>query len=307
MTHVSYVQGQAQQANAATTMDLTLLGGAVSLNGLSWSATQSTGAADVATATFSMTSVTIAGKTTAIATPANLAAAFTAVNKVLSVAGLTLLPPVQSTDSVTGAVAISPLRLQVLGTSLTNTVLGALNSTETALEQQIGKILDANDSACFKVLASYVGDAELVAGIVEGILAGGGEIDLDLGGASADTEAAPNYSNPLGTGAAAPIGGAGGLTVPSLGGGPSSLPAESSGPGAPSAPTTTSAPPPASTASTGPLGLVHCVTSSPAGRPGCWSGAATWGAIALLVVGSSLLAADFIRSRRRLSRPKETL
>jgi hypothetical protein len=305
MAHVSYTANQAQQANATTTMTVALLGGVVSLNGLSWSVTQDTGLSDVATATFSMTSVTIAGKTTPIATPAELAAAFTTVNKVLAVAGLSLVPPAASTDAVTGAVTIGPLRLQVLGTSLTNTVLGALNPTETTLEQQIGKILGANDSACFKVLAGYVGDSELVAGLVEGILAGGGVIDLDLGGANADTEAAPNYTNPLGAGITALGGSGSGQSLPSLGSASSSfLP----GPGgaAATAPTT-AAPKHTSTAATGPLALVHCVTSSPADRPGCWSGAATWGAVALLVVGGSLFAADVIRSRRRLNRPKETL
>jgi hypothetical protein len=311
--HVNYVSGQAQQANAATTMSVSLLGGTITLNGLNWSATQTTGQSDVATATFSMTSVTIAGKTTTIATPAQLATAFTSVNKLLSVFGLTLVAPTQSTDPVTGTVTISPLRLNVEGTAVTNTVLGALNTTETALEQQIGKVLSANNTACFKVIASYVGDAELVAGIVEGILAGGGFIDLDLGGASADTEAAPNFTNPLDTAASTSSGDLGGsASLPSLGSGTSGL-----GGGLTPGPGGTATTPPATSSGTVPshaatpssesLALVHCVTSSPANRPGCWSGAATWGAAALLVVGGVLFAADIVRSRRRLSRPKETL
>jgi hypothetical protein len=311
--HVNYISGQAQQANAATTMTVSLLGGAITLNGLNWSATQVTGQGAAATAIFSMTSVTIAGATTAIATPAQLATAFTTVNKLLAVFGLTLVAPTQSTDPVTGTVTISPLRLNIEGTAVTNTVLGALNTTETALEQQIGKVLSANNSACFKVIASYVGDGELVAGIVEGILAGGGFINLDLGGASADTEAAPNFTNPLDV-AAATSGGdaAGDQSLPSLGsaigafgggaftpgpGGTATTPAATGGTAAPHT----------STSSSDSLALVHCVTSSPANRPGCWSGAATWGAAALLVVGGSLFAADIVRSRRRLSRPKETL
>jgi hypothetical protein len=309
--HVNYVSGQAQQATSATTMTISLLGGAVSLNGLTWSATQATGQSDVATATFSMTSVTIAGKTTATATPAELATAFTAVNKVLAVAGLTLEPPVQSTDTVTGTVTISPLRLDVMGTALTNTVLGSLNATETTLEQQIGKVLDANNSACFKVIAGYVGSSELVAGIVEGIMAGGGFIDLDLGGASADTEAAPNFTNPLDTGSSL----SGGDTPidqgsPSLGSGTTPFGGGSFTPGpggTVTTPATGTGTPHAAAPASQPLALVHCVTSSPADRPGCWSGAATWGAAALLVVGGSLFAADIVRSRRRLRRPKETL
>jgi hypothetical protein len=314
-SHVNYVANQSQQATADTTMTITLLGGLVVLNGLSWSATQDTGQNDVATATFSMTSVTIAGKTTAIVTPADLTTAFASINKVLGVLGLTLIQPAETTDATTGTVTMGPLRLQVLGTAITNTVLGSLNSTETTLEEAIGKVLNANDSACFVVIAGYIGSAELVAGIVEGILAGGGVIDLDLGGASADTQPAPNFVDPLGAAESAASSSSdndnsqtlpGFSTGSSIGGG-SFLPSTGSSITPPTSAPAATVVPHSTTALSQSFGPLHCVSSSPSNRPGCWSGAATWGAASLLVIGGSLFAADIVRSRRRLSRPKETL
>jgi hypothetical protein len=234
-------------------------------------------------------------------------------NKGLAAAGLSLTQPEESTDSVTGTVTISPLELRIVGTAITNAVLGSLNSTETALEEEIGKVLAAGgSSACVVVLASYVGDAELVAGIVEGILAGGGFVDLDLGGANADTQAAPDFTNPLG---ATSSGDTLGQSLPSFGGvtgtGSGSFSYGSGGTSSSSVPavvpTTPTAPAHQLAAAAQPVALVHCVTSSPAGHPGCWSGAATVGAAALLVVGGALFAADIVRSRRRLIRPKETI
>jgi hypothetical protein len=316
VSHVSYVSGKDQEADAATTMTVSLLGGLVTLNGLSWAANQETGATSAASGTFSMTSLTVAGKSTAIATPAELASALAVANKVLVTFGLTLTQPVESTDPVTGTVTIGPLRLQVEGTAITNTVLGALNPTETTVEEQIGKVLATGDEACIKVIESYVGDAELVAGIVEGILAGGGFIDLELGGASADTEDAPNFVNPLDVLGGNSSGNASGQLPSAYGGlatGANGLfdagggdigasPATSGG-----ATTSTSAPAQSSAPATQSATLVRCVTSSPSGRPGCWSGAATVGAAALLVVGGVLFVADVTRSRRRLIRPKETI
>jgi hypothetical protein len=314
VAHADYVADQDQQADASTTMSLSLLGGLVTLNGLVWTAHQETGATDAATATFSMTSITASGHTTPIASPSQLALALPFVNKLLGVAGLTLTLPVESTDPVTGTVTMGPLQLQLVGTALTNTVLDSLNSTETTLEEEIGKALDAGNSACFKVIASYVGDTELIGGIVEGIMAGGGVVDLDLGGASADTEVAPNYANPLGSSGATiglsnpslPSTGIG--TAPATGtfGQGTGLVGGDISPSGSGTPAAASGHPAGSTALAAASGPVQCVSTSPSGH-GCWSGAATVGAAVLLALGGALLVADVVRSRRRILRPKETL
>jgi len=306
--HVSYAGGKDQEADAATTMAVSLVGGLVTLNGLSWAAHQVMGDGATSTATFSMTSATVAGQTIDIVNPAQLPSVIALANKVLTGNGLTLTLPAKSTDAVTDTVTIGPLRLAMTGTVVTNTVLGALNPTETTLVLEIGKLLAADSNAEFQTIASYVGDAELVGGIVLGILAGGGVIDLDLGGASVDTEAAPQFVNPLAaSGAQAP---------PSQ---PSSSAVVQPGvtPSGSSVVTTGGTPPlvipghevatatPSSTALF--TSLRRCVTTSPSGHPGCWSGAAPLGAALLLVIGGVLFASDIVRSRRRLIRPKEIL
>jgi hypothetical protein len=315
-TQVNYASGQDQKADATATISIALLGGLISLNGLTWTATQESGSTDESSATFSMNSVTVAGKTTEIDNASQLALAFTAVNKALQSDGIALSPPVESTDSVTGTVGISPLQLQLTGNTITNTVLGQLNPTETTVEQEIGKALAAGNGACLVTIAGYVGDAVLVAGIVEGIMAGGGVVDLQIGGASADTEAAPNYTNPLDASGSALGGSTSGQLVPPFGSGSGSTQGsvDSIGAGTSTAPNTQSggatnsvAPPQHSTSITAPVALVRCVTSSPSGRPGCWSGAATVAAAILLVAGGTLFATDFVRGRRKLIRPKETI
>jgi hypothetical protein len=310
-SHVAYASGQNQEADASTVMTVSLLNGAITLNGLTWTANQEMGANSAANATFTMASITVAGKTTTLAGPAQLASTIASANKLLHVAGLTITLPTMSTDTVTGTVTMSSLQLDVVGTSITNTVLGALNGTETTVEQDIGKLLDAGNSACLKVVEGFVGDGELVAGIVEGILAGGGAIDLNLGGASADTEVAPNFVNPLGSASASsanssallPSSGSAPTFGGSFGGGSSTITSPTSAAGtAPASPTAPSVAPVAQ----GSVSF-HCETSSPSGHPGCWPGAATVGAAVLLGVGAALFVADIVRSRRRLSRPKETL
>ncbi|HEX3795597.1 MAG TPA: hypothetical protein VHV57_13980 [Acidimicrobiales bacterium] len=308
VAHVKYDSGQDQEADATSTVSISLLGGAVTLNGLTWTANELSGSTDTAAASFSMTSVTVAGKTTKIASAADLAPVITLVNKVLAIAGITLIEPVESTDSVTGTVAISPLELELTGTALTNTVLDKLNNTETTVEKAISKALEAGNVACLTSIAGYLGDGELIAGIVEGIMAGGGVIDLDIGGASADTADAPNFVDPLTDGSSASADA--GQSLPSQGlgsdsgfdsGGLSSAPSTTVASG-----TTGHGDQPQASASA-PAALVRCVSSSPAARPGCWSGAAPVAAGVLLILGGLLFAADIVRSRRKLIRPKETL
>jgi hypothetical protein len=314
--HVAYASGQQQEADANSTMSVALLGGLVTLDGLTWTANQQSGSKNAATASFTMAAVTIAGKTTAIVGPTALTSTVSLVNKVLAAVGLSLTLPTQSTSSVTGAITMSPLQIQLTGTALVATVLSHLTTTQTTVEKAIAKALASFNNACLESVAGVIGTGELLASIVEGILAGGGVIDLQLGGASADTQAAPNFVDPLG-GTGSDSGGTD--LTPS---GPSTLGIGSgvtgglgngfgNGAGATTAPSTSAA---SAATPTGhpqslgtPVALVHCVSSSPANRPSCWSGAATVAAAVLLIAGGSLFAADFVRSRRKLTRPKETL
>jgi hypothetical protein len=308
-TQAEYTAGQDQSADASTTMSLRLLGGLVAFNGLSWEAQQDIGTHATATTSFTMTSMTIAGSTTPTADPDELSSAISSANTVLSPFGLMVTLPTSSTNPVTGTIAISPLQIQLTGNEVSDTVLQQLNGSEATLEQNIAAALEGTGNACIESLAAEAGSAELVAGVLEGIMAGGGVIDLQLGGASAQTAAAPDYANPLG--ASAPVGGGLGQNQPESS--PTSTPGSTlattgdSGTATTTPPTTGLAPAaaaPSQPSSVNPAVLIRCVTTSPAGRPGCSSGAATIAATALLAVGSGLYAADVIRSRRKFIRPR---
>jgi hypothetical protein len=309
---VAYASGKYQDATATTTLDLSLAGGLVDVQGLQWTATDNTGKSKNASADFEIGSVKIAGVTTKIVSAAQLSALVPTINKVLAVQGLTLVLPKMSTSSVTGAVTMGPLRLAIRGTSLTNKILTSLSAPQSSLEKQIAAVINGTGNACISSIAADVGVGELVAGIVEGILAGGGVIDLDLGGANAVTEAAPNYKNPF----AGESGAKGGQTSGGHAGTPNTLktttgsgtPAIPAAPGVGSAPTSGAAQPAeVATGLSTPSGVLHCVTTSPAARPSCWGGAAPLAAGGLLVLGGGLFAIDAVRSRRRITRPRETL
>jgi hypothetical protein len=311
VSNVNYYSGQYQEADAHTTIGLSLLNGLISLNGLTWTASQSDGTQSASTATFSVGSITASGQTTTITNSSQLAPAIAFANKDLGPLGITIILPTESTDSVTGAVTIGPLVLQLAGTSLFNTVLHALNPAQQQAEDEIASVLEKTGNACIASLATYLGVGELVAGIVEGIMAGAGTIDLQIGGASADTQVAADYSNPLD--ASNPVASA-------SGGNPTDLPASSfpngSSLGTNTGPvsSSTAATPPAQASSASSSGsiqssstLVHCISTSPSDRPGCSSGDGTIALGVLLLGAGVLFAADFVRSRRRLARPKETL
>jgi hypothetical protein len=303
-TQVAYVSGEEQSADAHTAMNVTLVGGLVMLDGLSWTASQHTGNQNVSSGTFTVTSLTIAGMSMPVGTPTQLAASISSVNHALVAFGISVDLPTESTDQTTGTVTVSPLRLQLAGSTLSNAILGKLLPTAGTLETAINKALATN--GCLSFAAS---SGELVGGVVLGILGGSGEVDLDIGGVSADTQAAVSFANPLGQGATSPLGV--GSSVASAG---SSVPAETStGPGAVNfsgQATTTTQPIPTSSepaVALGRSGPVRCVTTSPSGGPGCWRGVATDTSGALLVGGLALLALDFRQSRRRrFLRPKES-
>jgi hypothetical protein len=309
VSSVNYASGQYQLADAQTTLGLSLLNGLVTLNGLTWDASQRLGTQSSSTATFSMTSITVSGKTTAITNATQLAPVIAAANKVLGAAGITISLPTESTDSVTGAITIGPLQLQLAGTALFNTVLHQLNATQQQAEDEIAAVLEKTGNACIDSLAADLGVGELVAGIVEGIMAGAGTIDLQLGGASADTQVAPDFTNPLD--ALNPLGGGSNDISSSLPGssfGSGSSLGTSVGSGSSNAAGTPSkSSGSASSQIISTTTLVKCVSSSASEKPGCSSGRGTIALGVLLLGAGVLFAADFVRSRRRLARPKETL
>lgn len=125
--------------------------------------------------------------------------------------------------------------------------------------------------------------APLLLAVLAGALGGTGEIQLNLGGVLTSLE--DTYYPPLSFGGAN-FGFSGGNQV--SGDTVSALPA---------APTITKRPAPVLSASS--TSTQKCQTTSPAGRPGCWIGAAPFGIAVALIFSGGLLALDERARRRR--------
>jgi hypothetical protein len=72
--------------------------------------------------------------------------------------------------------------------------------------------------------------------------------------------------------------------------------------------TPTTVPPQSVSAGSGSLSsATHCTTTSPAGHPGCWSGAAEVVGLVAVVGGGALFLADLTKSRRSRRRAQEAM
>jgi len=196
-THTSIDNGTTRTATAtADIKQISLAGGAVVLGGLHWAATQQTGGATTATGTFSVGSLTVDG------TPVDLSqvgsaltpqSVFSIINTALTPVGINLQWPSQTTLD-DGTVQISPLIIGIDNNELGQQVIGAnQNSVQPVREALVNALLSANCNLADAILVSDVG---------VGVLAGGGNLNLELGGASAMTNALA-ASSPFGPGSSA--------------------------------------------------------------------------------------------------------
>ncbi len=302
--HASIDNGATRTATASSNVaSISLAHGAVQLGGLQWTATQQTGATTTSTGTFSIGSLTVAGvkmdlsKLTSTGT-FNPQTIFTIVNTALSPVGLNIQWPAESTLP-DGTVQISPLSVGIDNNTLGQEIIGSnLGQVQTVRGALVDALLNAN---CNFANAILIGDIGI------GVLAGGGNLNVLLGGASAETNDQAETS-PFGSGAlsSAPAAapslasgntGAGGLGGVSLTG--------SSGAGLGTAGTT------GTTGTTGSgnsgtkesLGAITkttaCISLGPSGG-GCSTGnvAVPIGLAALAVV-VALFVWDYLRQRRR--------
>ena len=106
------VGGATRQAVGSSTIaSVSLLGGLVSLNGLKWTATDSTGAQPVQAGSFTIGSISIGGSLISI--PADgLVGVLTTVNKLLASTGLHITLPAQQVGS-DGSVQETPLSIGI--------------------------------------------------------------------------------------------------------------------------------------------------------------------------------------------------
>jgi hypothetical protein len=290
---------------------ISLASGTVVLGGLQWTATQQSGGTTTSTGTFSIGSLTVAGvpvDLSSLSSAGNPQSVLSVINTALAPIGLNMQWPAQTTLS-DGTVQISPLVIGIDNNALGQQVVGANeNSVQPVREALVNALLSAN---CNFATPLTVGDIGM------GVLSGGGNLNLDFGGASAETDNLAATS-PFGSGggAALPSSSSSSLGTGSTGNtgntfGASSLPITSNSGVAPldsSAPPASAATGGGSTAATGSqqeaLGPMtrtsDCISLGPSGG-GCDTGNVAvpigLGALALVV---SLFAWDAVRQRRRL-------
>lgn len=308
-SEVSYTDGQAQQADSTVTEDLSLLGGKVVIDGLKWSASQKRGASAADNAAgFSYGSVTITGfggLPVTIPGSVPFGTAVKTINDVLATVGITITPPAQSVDAGTGAINMSPLHVRFSGSALDDDLASPAFGPLTEVVNLVnGQVTYGGDCANLKdLLGELTSGPETVLDLLVGGFSGSGGVDLYFGGASADTIAAPTFSDPF-----AFSGSLGQSALP-----PSALPEVSSStnpdlaasavPASPAVSTDNAVQAPAG-APTGrsvvsPAGLVRCITTNPAGGHGCWRGVGTWAGAVAVILGAGLLAGDVVYARRR--------
>jgi hypothetical protein len=283
---------------------IALGGGAVVLGGLHWQATNQTGAQSTSSGTFSIGSLKVGGipVSTSVLDAVNPQTVLNIINTALSPIGLNIQWPAMTTLA-DGTVQISPLVIGIDNNTLGQEVVGSnLNTVQPLREALINALLSANCQFATPVTVADIGI---------GVLAGGGNLNLDLGGAKAVTnDTAP--VNPFGSGAlsAAPTslpagnsGNSGSGFTGASGLGASTLPAV---PLSATAVPTSSAPQTTTGASGGKesLGPIQktseCYSLGPAGG-GCYTGnLAVPIGLGVIVLLSTLFTWDYLRQRRRM-------
>jgi hypothetical protein len=267
--------------------------GAVVLKGLQWVATQTTGATNTSSSSFDIAGLTVGGINIPISS-SSIASVLQIINTTLAPVGFEINWPAATTLS-DGTVQISPLVVGIDNSALGQEIVGAnLGETEPAR--------NLLDNELFGLDCNAAGYVE-IGDVLLGVPAGGGDLNIELGGAHAVTDDQTATSPFASFGGAAPpttsVGSS--VTSPDV-----TTPGTPGTPGTPatpaiaptSAPTTT--PPAQLKESLGPISkTAFCHSLSPAGG-GCDNSnvAIPVGLIGLALLG--LLAGwDFLRQRRR--------
>jgi hypothetical protein len=292
---------------------LTLLGGLVKLGGLHWSLRQVAVGADnrsakaTETSSFVLGSIALAGVPLPTATAAQVASSIAIVNQATGPFGLRIrLPAVVRhgngydvtplTVALGGKTGYGPLLYPLLAGPGNTSLVNLFNSlTEPAVfdptncNELLGLL---KQSPQLNELVNTVGlYTPIILSAFAASLNGGAELDLDIGGVRTnydDTYYAPRSVPP----ALVPLT----RTTPAL---------AAVAPVA--APTATPATPASTAIVAAPASQTRsaCATTSPVGRPGCWSGAARLAATLGGIVTLGLLATDELWRRRRLQRAEE--
>jgi hypothetical protein len=265
-----------------------------------WAANQTSGATSTSRASFQLGSLTVSGVSIPIAND-SAATVLALVNTALAPVGLAVTWPATSTQS-DGTVVISPLSVGIDNSELGQELIGAnLSQAQTVRSAVQQALLNLSCRTATELLVSDVG---------VGILAGGGGLDVSIGGAEAVTAASSSVS-PFGPDPGA-LPSSGGLSPASSGDASTGVQAAGSlgdplsdtdtGFGSASAPVAAASPGTAAKEALnapGPVSTtITCRSLGPAGG-GCNASdlavPASIGAMALL---GGLFAADYWRQRR---------
>ncbi len=178
--HVAFVGGDVRQATASVQLSsLSLLGGLVVLDGLEWTVEQESGASQLATGSFHLGGVQVAG--VPLPNPPALPASdlLGPVDQALGPTGLGVQWPTTQVDQAQGTVQETPLVVQLSNSALGRQLVGPLlGPSET--------VRDAIQQALLGVSCTF--GTELTLGDIGiGILAGAGSLTLAFGGVQAGT------------------------------------------------------------------------------------------------------------------------
>ncbi|HEY1827050.1 MAG TPA: choice-of-anchor P family protein [Acidimicrobiales bacterium] len=293
--NASVQNGNERVANAtADIASLSIAKGLVVLKGLHWTASQTSGVTSSSSATFSLGGLTVAGVNIPLPTSSVITTVLSIVNTALEAVGFEIEWPTMST-APDGTVAISPLTVGIDNSALGQELVGAQLNTVQPIREAIFNQL-------FNLDCNLPGYTE-VFDIGLGVAAGGGDLNLEFGGAHAVTNDQVATS-PFGSAGSTPSGGGTVLalppstgTTPSLGTlGSTSLPSAPSVTPTSSTPTSSTSP----KVALGPLSkTVSCQSLSTAGG-GC---STTNVAVPIGLVGLGFLALlaawDYMRQRRQ--------
>lgn len=176
ITHSGIINGNVREALARTELGtVTLGGGAVVLQGLTWEAIHRSGADTKAVGTFTIGSVTIGGVPQVL--PGDEFEQAAALNDALKPLGFTLTPPRTRTEQ--GIQFVDPLKIGVVPSSERDAVLGGIVGGAQPVRAGLTEALLAADCG----FASPI----TIADIVLGSFTGAGAITLELGGVQATT------------------------------------------------------------------------------------------------------------------------
>jgi hypothetical protein len=284
---------------------ISLLGGQLRFTGMAFHLEQTSVGDDARTGERTVESAVDFGTVTLAGVPVPLPddpdAAAAQLNTLLGPLGIQILPPHLLADGQFGQ-ELTPMTFRLGGSSAYSDIVAQLATTPQLIQLQDRLQAGLFDTQhCDQLvgllrpfpqinsLYNAIGIvAPILVAVIVNALAGGGSIDVQVGGARTrldDTAyAAPTSSRP------APA-------TPAVAA-PSPV-ADSRVP----APTAGSAASPSPAAPARAAASTRCATTSAAARPGCWSGLAPLGATGAFVFFGGLLATDELR-RRRYDRPE---